>query len=111
MARRAPNAQISGEYERPSLSFDDVVTLHEGEWVLWEVTALEGGWPSHGRVLAHSPSRAAIMAAWANAKGARTQPGQHYVFRACEAITTGAELREALEALQATWDGEIESAW
>ena len=110
MAHIATHVPASTEPERPVLSFDEVVALHEGDWVLWEVAAVEGGWPSHGRVLAHSPSRAAIMAAWTDAKDARTKPGQHYVFRACQAIQTGAELREALEVLKATWDGEFEHA-
>lgn len=108
MARSAASIPGSAERERRVFSFDEVVALHEGEWVLWKVAALEGGWPSHGEVLAHSPSRSATMAAWADAAPARTGPGQHYVFRACRSIQTGAELREAVDVLTATWDGECE---
>ena len=110
MAHRELRVPASPEPQPPVLSFHEVVALHQGEWILWEVTALEGGWPSHGRVLAHSPSRTATLEAWAAAKHAGTKPGQHYVFRACEAITTGAELREALDVLMQTWDGELERA-
>ena len=110
MDHGAPHVATLAELERPVLSFDEVVALHEGDWVLWDVTALEGGWPSHGRILAHSPSRTAILEAWADAKDARIRPGQHYVFRACHSITTGAEMREALEVLMKTWDGEFERA-
>ena len=110
MAHIATHVLASTEPERPVLSFDEVVAIHERDWVLWDDTPVEGSAPSHGRVLAHSPSREAIMAAWADAKDARTKPDQHYVFRACQAIQTGAELREALEVLKATWDGEFERA-
>ena len=55
MAHRAPHAPTSAESEQPVLSLDEVVARHEGEWVLWDVAALEGGWPSLGRILAHSP--------------------------------------------------------
>jgi hypothetical protein len=83
-----------------------MVDRYEGEWILMRVTAYRGGWPSHGEVIARSPSRPAILEAWREVDGSR-QPGErHYVFRARRQTRTGGELREALEVLQLTWDGD-----
>ena len=74
------------------------------------VTVFQGGWPSHGEVLAHTSSRPVILEAWRDAVRSRKPDAQYYVFRAREFIRSGTELREALEVLQETWDGEVPSA-
>ncbi len=94
----------------PILSFDEIVALHPGEWILLRVTAVEGGWPSHGEVVAHSTSRETVTDAWADVVRAKKTTDHYHVFPARHRIETGAELREALRVLQETWDDEVGSA-
>ncbi len=102
------------EYEEggtPSRSFDEIVALYSGEWILLRVTAVEGGWPSHGEVLAHDASRTTITDAWADAVRSKKPDDRYYMFPACDAIRTGAELREALAVLRETWDEDLQKVW
>ncbi len=107
-AASAPEAPHRGS---PILSFDEIVALHPGEWILLRVTAVEGGWPSQGEVLAHDASRTAITNAWADVVRSKRPDDRYYVFPACDSIRTGAELREALAVLRETWDGDLQQIW
>lgn len=108
-ASGVPSPREASDVGPRILSFEQVVASYKGEWILWKVAAFEGGWPSHGEVLAHSPSRPRILEAWRDAVGSRTSDELYYVFPARLDVRTGAEVREALELLQETWEGEVPS--
>jgi hypothetical protein len=78
------------------LSLDEVNDRYFGEWVLLRITNRdEGGAISHGEVLRHSKSRAAISRAVARAHE-EDPKCQLYLFVGGTRKVTGDELREAL---------------
>ena len=89
---------------REVLSIDEVVARFEGEWVLLEITAVEEGWPSRGRVVAHGKSGPVHKALQQRLQPAGRPDGGYYIFQANRRIRTGAELRERLEELSRTGD-------
>jgi hypothetical protein len=46
--------------QAPEQTIEQIRRLHPGEWLLIEVTKEEQWRPSHGRLIAHSPSREEI---------------------------------------------------
>lgn len=59
-----PPAEAS---DRPVLSLDELEALYPNEWVLIEVTARDQlRRPTHGRVIAHDPSREKMRSLWAS---------------------------------------------
>lgn len=84
---------------------DEVLARYPGQWVLWEVTDNEDGWPSAGWVIAHDQSHSRMC----DVRIAQVEPaklrGPLHLFEAVRYLRTGEEIRQALAQLEEE-DGE-----
>ncbi len=83
------------------LSLDEVVERFDGQWVLIRVTRLDTrDVPTHGRVVMHGLSHEKVCARRDELVSQSGSRAPYYVFHAKPFLTTGAELRVALQHLE-----------
>jgi hypothetical protein len=62
MQKSAAPAGTSGNGLTETLSIDEIIARHRGEWVLMRVTEDdEDGWPERGYLLEHAPTQAEVI--------------------------------------------------
>ena len=83
------------------VSVDEIIARYPGQWILMQVTSDEGGWPSHGQLLARADTYDEIARARiALLPDVNLADGPLYVFDAYPPIRTGEELRVVLENIR-----------
>jgi hypothetical protein len=75
--------------EAETLTLDEIIARHRGEWVLMRVTRYdEDHWPAEGSVVAHASSQEELLEA--EERAPRATPGQpYYSFLAVPHIKSG----------------------
>jgi hypothetical protein len=94
---RAVATDDAADHQPQTISVDEINARYPGQWILLQVTAYADGWPSAGRLLAHSDSYdEASQARSAVCRDLNPADGPLYLFDAFPLIRTGEEFRLAL---------------
>ena len=101
MARAVPRPQTAAAPAPETISFDEAMVRHDGEWLLLRVISYDQRKrPSQVHVLARGPNQQSVCRALNDYHFQTSKPDMpYYILEAARHITTGEEMRRALAAL------------